>query len=109
MRVRSGRSVSSGVLMVALTAALVACGGPGDLAFHNDGSRDATVSTGDEESVVSGGGGLVLLGYGCTPGDVTVVLGTGRTVVLSGPVCSDQEVVITDDDARLQTAARSDA
>jgi hypothetical protein len=62
-----------------------------------------------QEGAVPGGGGLVLLGYGCTSGDVTAVLGTGRTVILSGPVCSDQEVVITEDDARLQTAALSDA
>lgn len=99
-----------GVLaLLGLTATLSACSSPGDLAFLNDGDRDVTVSTGDQDVTVSPDGGAVLLGHGCTPGDVTVVLGSGRTIVLPGPVCPDQEVVIGDDDARLRPTATGDA
>jgi hypothetical protein len=91
--------------LLGLAAALSACSSPGDLTFLNEGDTDATVSTGDEETTVDADGGVVLLGYGCTPGDVTVVLGSGRTIVLPGPVCPDQEVLIEDDDARLRPVA----
>jgi hypothetical protein len=107
VRGRTRWSASGALAALGLTAVLSACSSPGDLMFLNDGDTDATVSTGDEEAVVSSDGAVVLLGYGCTPGDVTVVLGSGRTIVLPGPVCPDQEVVIEDDDARLRPVTAS--
>ena len=86
----------------ALTLTLAGCSEAGDLNIRNDGESDVTVRTGDEVVDVPGPGGVTMLDYGCTPGDVTVELPSGRQVVLPGPVCPDQEIVITDDSARLR-------
>lgn len=103
-QVRRPAWIAVSAFLVAL--ALAACARPGDLSFVNDGDADATISTGDVEGVVPAGGGLVVLDYGCSQGDVGVTLGSGRTVTLPGPVCPDQEVVIRADDAALSPPSR---
>ena len=83
---------------------LTACGSAGDLSIRNDGPADVTVSTGDEEVTVTAGGGAEILDYGCTPGDVTVDFATGQSVVIPGPVCPEQEIVVGDGSATLEPA-----
>lgn len=83
-------------------ASLSACSSAGDLRIWNGGPDDVTVLTGDEVVEVSADGGVVLLNYGCTPGDVTVQFASGSSTVLSGPVCPDQRIVITDEGAELR-------
>lgn len=93
---RPGR-FAGGTLAAALVAVLTACAGAGDLSVRNDSDADVTVRFGDEDSRVSAHGGVVLLGYGCSPGDVTVELASGRAAVLPGPVCPEQEIVVRPD------------
>lgn len=97
--------IGVGLAAVALTASLTACSDAGDLSIRNDGSADVTVLTGDEEVTVSAGGGAALLDYGCTPGDVTVEFPSDKPVVLAGPVCPGQEIVIGDGTAGLESTS----
>ena len=96
----------AGALVGAVLAmALAGCTTAGDLAIMNDGTSDVVVvGTGDDDVTLSGGEGIVLLGYGCTPGDVTVEFASGHRVLLSGPVCPDQQIAIRDDTATLEPA-----
>jgi hypothetical protein len=55
-----------------------------------------TVSTGDEEFAVSAGGAASILGSGCTPGDVIVEFASDQKVVVNGPVCPDEQLVVLD-------------
>ena len=97
---------AAGLLVgAALIGTLAACSGPGDLSISNDGPSDVTVLTGDEEVIVTAGGGVVLLDYGCTPGDVTVRFASGADVVLPGPVCPDQAIAVTAASASLKPAS----
>ena len=91
------RLVVGGLVTVAQAATLSACSDPGDLTISNDSPADVTVLIGDEEVVVPGSGGTVLLDYGCTPGDVTVEVASGPAVVLPGPVCPGTEIMIRRD------------
>jgi hypothetical protein len=94
-----------GTLLIAMAAAAsTACSDRGDLNISNNGPAAVTVSTGDEEVVVDADGGAAILDYGCTPGDVTVSFESGSEVVLPGPVCSDQQIVVGDGTATLQAA-----
>jgi hypothetical protein len=100
----------SALVTVALSLTLAACGDAGNLSVVNEGTSDVTVVFGDERETVSAGGGVAFLDYGCTPGDVTVELASGRSVVVPGPVCPEQEIVVGDDgtvDVRPATALRS--
>lgn len=90
------RRLLAGALALGAVVGTTACGDAGDLSIRNDGPDDVTISTGDEESEVSAGGGVVILDYGCTPGDVTVRFADGRTAVVPGPVCPDEEIVVGD-------------
>lgn len=116
------RFAASGVLAVALTVVvpvalalgvaftLKACSEAGDLSVVNESDSEVTILTGDEEATVSASGGVVFLDYGCTPGDVTVELSSGRQVILPGPVCPDQEIVVDRDGAvRLRALAAGGA
>lgn len=85
--------------LVLLTTA--GCSGPGDLEIANNGPEDVVVRTGDEVVDVTSGGGAALLGYGCTPGDVTVEFPSADPVVLPGPVCPGQEIRVGDGTAHL--------
>lgn len=102
----SGTRLARGALVGALVvAALAGCGSRGDLAVTNDSPDDVTVYTGDEEATVSSFGAVVLLDYGCTPGDVTVTFASDESLVLPGPVCPDQEILIGDGTAALRPAS----
>lgn len=89
---RSRRCVAGEALGLALLTA--ACGETGSLAISNESSHLVTVRLGDDETEADSGGGAVVMGYDCTPGDVVVVSTSGETVTLAGPVCSDQQIVI---------------
>lgn len=85
-----------------LVGALAACSDPGDLSFVNDGPDDVVVSLDGEESEVSSGGGMLVLDSGCTDGDVRVTFPSGEVVVVPGPVCPDEEIVIGDGDVDVR-------
>lgn len=101
MRGWGGRLLVGAVVALGLAAGLTSCGPGGDLTILNEGPTDATVSTGDQTAVVPHSGGVSLLDYGCTPGDARVTLGSGQLIVLAGPICPDQEIVITETTARV--------
>ena len=82
---------------VAVAAIVVMYHDRGDLAFSNEGSTEVTVRTGDDEATVSATGGVVFLDYGCSPGDITVEFASGPAVVVPGPVCPEQQIVIRSD------------
>ncbi|MDF9876251.1 hypothetical protein [Cellulosimicrobium cellulans] len=105
---RYGRAWTVAVAVVCAGAVLSACDGGGDLEVANDSGEDVTVLTGDEESDVDGGGGVVLLDHGCTPGDVTVVRASGAEEVVDGPVCPDEKIVVRDDEAVLVPVGADD-
>ncbi|WP_353708798.1 hypothetical protein ABRQ22_05135 [Cellulosimicrobium sp. ES-005] len=106
---RYGRAWTVAVAVVGVGAVLSACDGGGDLEVANDSREDVTVRTGDEESEVDGGGGVVFLDYGCTPGDVTVVRASGAEEIVDGPVCPDQKIVVRDDEVVLVPVAADDS
>jgi len=85
-----------------LTMMLTACGSQGDLSFWNSGPGNVTVLTGDDELAIPADGGVDLLDHGCTPGDVTVKFASGQEVLLPGPVCPDQRIMVGDGTATLQ-------
>lgn len=99
------RTAVGGLAVVALVGILTGCSSAGDLEIFNEGPDDVMVHTGDEDAEVSAWGGAVLLDYGCTPGDVTVEFASGDTVVLAGPVCPEQHIVIGDGEAELRPAS----
>lgn len=98
------RLAARGLVGAALAVSLVACGSAGDLEILNEGPGGFTVLTGDEEVTVETEDGVVILDYGCTPGDVTVRFDAGQEVVLAGPVCSDTAIVVGDRKATLRPA-----
>ena len=97
--------VTGGLITVALAATLVTHKIPGDLTFRNESRTDVTVLTGDEQFTISAGGGVSILDYGCTPGDVTVKFTSGQVVVVPGPVCPEQQIVVYDGKVDLQPAS----
>lgn len=101
----SRRRAAGAALGLALLTA--ACGETGSLAISNESPHLVVVRLGDEETEVASGGGAVVMGYDCTPGDVLVVSASGETVTLDGPVCSDQQIVI--DSAGTVALAPADA
>jgi hypothetical protein len=103
------RLATGGLIAAAVLVSMTACTSPGDLSIENNGPTDVTVLIGDEKDTVSSGGGVVLLGYGCSPGDVTVEFPAARTVVVSGPVCPDQRIVIGDGEVVLRSTTADDA
>lgn len=105
---RYGRAWTVAVAVVCAGAVLSACDGGGDLEVANDSGEDVTVRTGDEESEVDGGGGVVFLDHGCTPGDVTVVRASGAEEVVDGPVCPDEKIVIHADGVVLVPVGADD-
>ena len=99
------RKAAGGLAVVAWVVTLAGCSSAGDLEIFNEGPDDVWVLTGDEEVEVTHDGGAVLLDYGCTPGDVTVEFPSGESVVLAGPVCPEQRIVIGDGVAELRPAS----
>ena len=104
MRSRRGRVVAV-VIAGLLGATLTACADAGDLSIVNNSSTDVTVRTGDDEETVTAGGGVVFLDYGCTPGEVTIEFPSGPSVVVPGPVCPEQTIVIGDGTVELEPTA----
>ncbi|MGW6229610.1 hypothetical protein ACWFQT_21110 [Cellulosimicrobium cellulans] len=107
-RTRFGHAGVVAVAVVCVGAVLSACDGGGDLEVANDSGDDVIVRTGDEEAEVTSDGGVVLLDYGCTPGDVTVVRASGAEVVVDGPVCPDEKILVRDDEVVLVPAVADD-
>lgn len=91
-------------VVVAMTVGVAGCSDAGNLSVFNEGPGDVTVLVGDEELRIDESGGTVLLDHGCTPGDVTVELETGDVVVVDGPVCPDEEIVVRDGEVTLEPA-----
>ena len=85
------RLASRTLFGVVLVMSLAACGNKGDLSVENSGTVDVIVFTGDQEISVPASGAVSVLGYGCTPGDVTVRFASGQEVFLRGPVCPGSE------------------
>ena len=96
---------TGGLITVALAATLIAHKIPGDLSIRNESPTDVTVLTGDAKDTVSARGGVTLLDYGCTPGDVTVKFTSGQVAVVPGPVCPEQQIVVYDGKVELQPAS----
>lgn len=88
-------------LIIGVGAVLAGCGDSGDLAITNESAFDVTVQTGGDTVEVSAGGGVVILDSGCTDGDVTVEYPSGEEVLLAGPVCPEQEIVVRNDEVTL--------
>lgn len=86
--------VKSGLLAVALSAALTGCSSAGDLNFSNEGPNDVTISTGSEKLTVAAWGAVSILGSGCSQGDIIVEFSSGQKVVIAGPICPSEQVVI---------------
>ena len=92
-------------LTLVTVAALAGCGSQGQLEFSNLGPGAAVVDTGDQAaSRVEEHGGVLLLDYECTPGDVRISFEDGSSTVVLGPICSDQRVVIKDGAATVKPA-----
>lgn len=87
--------------IVGATLALASCSNPDDLEIRNESDQAVSVSTGDETLTVDATGGVVLLGNGCTSGDVLVTRNDGESVTLDGPVCPPSSIVITDASIRV--------
>lgn len=85
-----------------MTATLTACSSLGDLTISNESSADVTVKTGDEEITVSAWGGASILGSGCTPGDIIVEFASGQKVVVTGPVCPEERLVVLNSKVELR-------
>ena len=98
---QQSRLAGTGLLVVALSAVLTGCS-RGDLTFSNESPSEVTVSIGDEDYAIEGWGGVSILGAGCSQGDITVGFASGKTLVVDGPVCPDERVVIGEGTVDLQ-------
>lgn len=96
------REVALALVGAATAMTLSACTHAGDLSIQNDGPEDISVDTGEREFEVDGYGGIILLKNGCTPGDVTITFATGAKVVISGPVCPENEIIVGEGTANLR-------
>ncbi|MET4061014.1 hypothetical protein ABIB35_002572 [Arthrobacter sp. UYP6] len=100
---RQVKQLGGSVLFVmSLAAALTACTPTGDLAFSNEGPDEVRVSTGNQDFTVDPDGGVQILGYGCTEGDIRVEFASGQEVVITEQVCPDQQIVIQDGTVDLE-------
>lgn len=100
--------VVGGLITVTLAVASATYSDAGDLAISNESSAEVTVETGDTVAMVPAMGGTVFLDYGCTPGDVTVRFTSGPAVVVPGPVCPPQQIVVRrDGKVERQTASEN--
>lgn len=89
-------------LSLASLGLLGACATAGNLTIRNEGPSDVVVLTGVEDIEVGAGEGAAALEYGCTPGDVVVAFPSGEMVVLPGPVCPEERIVVGDGTAERQ-------
>ncbi|WP_432573481.1 hypothetical protein [Kineococcus sp. SYSU DK005] len=96
--------MSTGVLVAvaALVLTVGGCGEGGDLTFHNDGPNDISVLWDEGTLPIDAGGGMQILGSGCTEGDVVITFSSGGTRTLTGSVCPDRVIVIGDGEVDLR-------
>jgi predicted small lipoprotein YifL len=100
-----GSRLAMGSLVGALLVmSMSACGHKGTLSIENAGPGEVTVFTGDQQLTVPSSGAIDVLDYGCTLGDVTVKLASGQQVLLHGPVCPDQRILVSEGTATLAPA-----
>ncbi|WP_432522716.1 hypothetical protein [Kineococcus sp. SYSU DK006] len=99
-RMRVGTGVLVAVAALVLTAG--GCGEGGDLTFHNDGPEDVSVVWDEGTLSIDAGGGVQILGSGCTEGDVVITFPSGKSRTLTGPVCPDRAIVIGDGEVDLR-------
>ncbi|MEX1078866.1 MAG: hypothetical protein WED09_07140 [Homoserinimonas sp.] len=100
------RLATVSLLGAVLALTLTACSDPGDLNISNVGPDDVTVFVGDQAAMkVYADGAVSILDYGCTPAEVTVKYASGLEIVLPGPVCADQQIMIGDDTATVRPAS----
>ena len=100
-----GSRLAMGSLLGALLVmSLSACGNKGNLSIENSGAGEVTVFTGNQQLTVPASEVIDVLDYGCTPGDVTVKLASGQQVLLHGPVCPDQRILVGEGTATLAPA-----
>lgn len=92
----------SGLVLLAVTAILTACSSPGDFTISNESSSEVTVSTEDEEITVAAWGGAIILGSGCIPGDIIVKFASGHKIVVNGPVCPEEQLVVLESKVELR-------
>ena len=95
--------------MAGLVLLTTACGESGQLEISNDSAHPVTVQLGDEEADVASSGGVIIHGYGCTPGDVVVVPASGQRSVLPGPVCSGERIAVDSEGRVTVSAAAGDS
>ncbi|NLF04471.1 MAG: hypothetical protein GX593_05645 [Actinomycetales bacterium] len=98
------RRVSPWVVAAGLVAALAGCSSGGDLEISNLGPGEVTVDVDGSPSTVHPDGGMLVLGIGCTEGDVTVRHADGSVTVVPGPICSEQRLVIHDGEVEVKPA-----
>lgn len=101
---RRARLTLGHLVAVTLVGTTATCSGTGDLSIQNESSTDVTVVIGEDRTDVTADGGVVLLDNGCTDGDVTVEYPEGRSLVVPGPVCPEDQVVIRDDAVDIEPA-----
>lgn len=99
---KGGTWIAAGSVIALLATAPTACSDRGDLNIENRGPTEITVLVRDDEITVDPGGGVSLLDHGCTPGDAVVNFPSGHELLLRGPVCPDQRIVVGDGTARLE-------
>ncbi len=92
----SNKVAGSGLFIVVLMSALTACSSLGDLTFSNESDTDVTISTGADEVAIPSDGAASILGTGCSRGDVVVKFASGKKLVVSGPVCPSDQIVVHD-------------
>lgn len=95
------KSAVSASLIAVLAAALVGCASKGTLEINNEGDVGVKVTIGDDVIDIDAWGGVAL--YDCTPGDVTVVIGSEEPITIKGPVCPGQSISIKDGKVNLDS------
>jgi hypothetical protein len=103
------RSIAGAVVAVAAVAILTSCGDGGDLTVQNDGDDAVTVEIGEEKLDVPASSAVSLLDNGCSPGDVTARFTSGEAIVLDGPICPPDTIMIRGGDAAVRSATQRSA
>lgn len=98
----------AGGVVLGLVLLTTACSEGGSLEISNESSDLVTVQLGDEEIVVSAGGGAIVHDVGCASGDVLVVSASGQTATLEGPVCAGSVIAIDSAGQTTASAAEED-
>jgi|tagenome__1003787_1003787.scaffolds.fasta_scaffold17885759_1 hypothetical protein len=104
MRSRVWLTASGAITATVLSATLGGCGDSGDLTFWNGGTEAVTVTTDHDTFNLPPDNGSSLLDNGCNKGDVTVTFASGGAFVIAGPLCPENQVVISDGKVELQPA-----